>query len=386
MVTSVEQFTGLPDWAKLRGPQPGLRNPSYYVRGRHGAVAAENGVCSSIGIDVLRENGTATDAAIAAALCIGVVNPFSSGIGGGGFLVTRPACPPSSTKRTCPAALSIDFRETAPTGSFPAMFGDDPLASLFGGLAVGVPGELRGFEAAYKAHGGGVPWARLFEPSIALAEKHHVGPELARRLQMFASIMSTEPQWAKVFSPKGAVLLEGDVIRRPELAHTLRTLARHGADAFYRVRRRPRCLLHHADAEKGPIAEALAKVTQAHGGGMTAEDLAAYRAIVKPALVGTYRNRTIYTTHAPSSGAILISLLNTLEPLHDYVEEGRTPLNMHRFIEAQKYAFAHRTEFGDPAFVDNADKWREVVRKDFGRDTLALINDVREAAVLAEGD
>lgn len=116
---------------------------------------------------------------------------------------------------------------------------------------------------------------------------------------------------------------------------------------------------------------------------MTMDDLASYRAISAPALVGSYRNRTIYTTHAPSGGPILLSLLNTIEPLTDYVEEGRTPLNMHRFVEAQKFSFARRTEFGDPAFVDNAHKWKEIVDKQFARDTLAQINDVRALFLLS---
>lgn len=136
-------------------------------------------------------------------------------------------------------------------------------------------------------------------------------------------------------------------------------------------------ILPSSRESQGRIAEALAKTVKKHHGLLTVDDLAAYRAIVKPAVVGSYRNRTIYTTHAPSSGAILISLLNTLEPLTSFIDEGRTPLNVHRFIEAQKFAFAHRTEFGDPAFVQNGEKWKKITRKDFARETLTKIKDVR---------
>ena len=93
----------------------------------------------------------------------------------------------SARKPGCKSALSFDFRETAPTGSHPTMFVGDAKASLFGGLSIGVPGELRGLEAAYREHGGGVSWHRLFEPSIRLAEKWHVSLEMERRLKVCAS-------------------------------------------------------------------------------------------------------------------------------------------------------------------------------------------------------
>ena len=103
-------------------------------------------------------------------------NMFASGIGGGGFMTIRPA-----DKKHVP--ISIDFRETAPTGSHPTMHANTPGSSRFGGLAVGVPGELRGLEAAYKAYGGAVSWQRLFEPAIKLAEGHEVGADRDRRLK-----------------------------------------------------------------------------------------------------------------------------------------------------------------------------------------------------------
>jgi gamma-glutamyltranspeptidase/glutathione hydrolase/leukotriene-C4 hydrolase len=162
-------------WTHLPGPKPGLRNPNYLARGRHGAVATEVNICSELGLDVLKDGGNAVDAAIAACLCIGNTNMFSSGIGGGGFMVIRPS--------DGSHPVSVDFRETAPIGAHPNMYADkSPLASKFGGLAVGVPGELRGLEAAYKLHGGRVSWKRLFEPNIKLARSHRVGRELARRL------------------------------------------------------------------------------------------------------------------------------------------------------------------------------------------------------------
>jgi gamma-glutamyltranspeptidase/glutathione hydrolase/leukotriene-C4 hydrolase len=222
----------VPNPFKLPPPQAGLRNPSYLVRGRHGAVATEAEICSTIGIDVLKENGTATDAAIASALCggyylsemldsqmtkshmstVGTINMFSSGIGGGGFLIIRPPNDPLDEQRkkkhsphhkipiphpdTHP--ISIDFRETSPSGSHPNMYVKlDATASKIGGLSVGVPGELRGFEEAYKRYGGGVSWERIFEPSIKLAEKGwHVTAELDRRLRVRTYL----PESASIYS------------------------------------------------------------------------------------------------------------------------------------------------------------------------------------------
>ena len=183
------------------------------------------GVCSEIGVQVLRDGGTATDAGIATTLCIGTTNMFSSGIGGGGFLVIRP---PSSTKLNtghvnprCTEPISIDFRETAPASAYARMFTprpEDPTfnparASKIGGLAIGVPGELRGLEAAYERCGGGVPWARLFQPSADIARESQVGKELARRLNWapfggkpMSSWMLEHHDWRAIFASKGKLL------------------------------------------------------------------------------------------------------------------------------------------------------------------------------------
>lgn len=248
-------------------------------------------------------------------LTVGIVNSFSSGIGGGGWLVSRPA----GNGRP----ISVDFRETSPSGSSPDMYAKlTAAASRVGGLAVGVPGEMRGFEAAYKAHGGGVSWQRIFQPNIELARGFVVSTELQRRLDLFGQFImleETDAAWRDIFAPNGKLARKGDTISRPAYARTLETLAKRGADAFY----------------TGPIAESSIRTIQAAGGIMQIHDLADYRAIAEPAVKGTYRNRTIYTTHAPSAGPVLIHELNILEnyPLD---AEGRTPLNTHRLVEAQK--------------------------------------------------
>ncbi|CEQ40121.1 SPOSA6832_01714 [Sporobolomyces salmonicolor] len=373
-----------PDFTELPKPKPGGRNPSYLVSGWEGAVATEEGRCSQIGVDVLRENGTAVDAALAAALCIGVLNSFSSGIGGGGFMVIRPPSV-SSLSPTCAHPIAIDFRETAPTGSTPDMFTADApghkgdsnwdaaRASKIGGLAVGVPGEIRGFEAAYKACGGGVSWERIFAPSVELAREFKVGKELHRRLNArwtgtdqgptISEWMKDEEDWRDMFMKDGGreFLQEGDIVRREAYANTLEIIAKTGADAFY--------------LQGSPIADNLVKTIRRAGGILTAEDLASYRPIVRRAAEETYRGRKYYTGHYPSGGPIITHLLNVLDGFQEYADEGRTGRGQHRFLEALKFAFAARTQVGDPRFVDNAAKLAEIPTREYAAAVRANITD-----------
>lgn len=121
---------------------------------------------------------------------------------------------PSGRREPCTSPLAIDFRETAPTGSKPDMFASHPALSKIGGLASGVPGELRGFEAAYKAAGGGVPWKRLFDEVAEIADEFEVGRELARRLVIFGKgWMEGKEEWSRVFLPGGGFAAVGDTIK-----------------------------------------------------------------------------------------------------------------------------------------------------------------------------
>ncbi|BGP49944.1 hypothetical protein JCM10450v2_005849 [Rhodotorula kratochvilovae] len=389
-----------PDMTHLPPPGKGARNPSYLVSGWNGAVAAEEERCSQIGVDVLRENGTAVDAAIASALCVGVVNSFSSGIGGGGFMVIRPpslnrasaTLPSAYSNPRCTQPISIDFREAAPALAHHSMFTpdarpDDPewnaaRASKVGGLAVGVPGELRGFEAAYAACGGGVPWARLFAPAAELAREFAVGKELARRLNArisqwtggkggptLSEWIQDEEDWAAMFmrdeptkdGHRQEFLREGDVVRREAYAETLERLGREGAGAFY----------------EGEIADALVETVQAAGGILSREDMRAYRAIVRRAEEGTYRGRRYYTGSYPSGGPILRHLLNVLDGYDDFADGGQTPLSEHRFVEALKFAFAARTNVGDPRFIHNDAKLAEIPTRKYADAVRANITDDR---------
>ncbi|KAK0241652.1 gamma-glutamyltranspeptidase [Armillaria nabsnona] len=328
------------------------RNPAYPIKAEHGAVASENKRCSDIGVDILKEGGNAVDAVISATFCVGVVNMFSSGIGGGGFMTVR--IPPKDANSSS-EVFNIDFRETAPALSNSSMFPAGSNASMFGGLSVGVPGEVRGLEEAHKRWGT-LPWKRLVQPSVDLAAGWQVDKELGRRIPWFADLMLGNPDWRDVFAPNGVFLKEGEIIRRTNYSRTLATIATEGADAFY----------------KGPIADALVQKIAATGGILSHIDLERYKVKVTQALEGTYRGRKVYTTHAPTSGPVLLHMLNLIEK---YDLEKRNGVNTHRFVEAMKFGFAARTRICDPDFQNNTDVIKSISTKAFANIIFPNITD-----------
>lgn len=320
-------------------PSPsGTNNPAYLIKAHNGAVASENVICSNVGVDIMKKGGNAVDSAVATCLCSGVVNMFSSGIGGGGFM----------TIRVAPGEVyTIDYREIAPSRSNATMFGSDPNTSIIGGLGVGVPGELRGLEEAHRRWGK-LPWKALVTPSVKIAKGWTVGPELTRRMGLYTTLLKTNPDFSAIFAPNGTLLNEGDTIRNVNLSRTLASIAEHGPDVFY----------------NGPIAKSLVSKIQATGGIMIEEDFANYKVKVAKALQGTYLNQKVYTSHPPASGPVLLNMLNILEH-YPLIQEGLTPLNFHRMVESLKFGFASRTRIGDPAFV-NSTLQDQVSTKSFG--------------------
>ncbi|KAF7376135.1 hypothetical protein MSAN_00028400 [Mycena sanguinolenta] len=329
-------------------------NPSYLIKARNGAVATENILCSNIGVDILKAGGNAVDAAIAATFCIGTVAMFSSGIGGGGLMTVR--IPPENPGEQS-EVFTIDFRETAPALANKTMYAPGSNSSQFGGLSVGVPGELRGLE---EAHGrwGTLPWKMLIEPSIALAEGWTLQEELAKRITWFPDLMLGNPDWSAVFTPRGRFLREGEVIRRTNYSRTLATIASEGPDAFY----------------KGPIADSLINKIRATGGILSHADFENYSVRVDRALEGTYRGNKVYTTHAPTSGPVLLHMFNLME---HFPMGGRTPVNVHRAVESLKFGFAARTKICDPAFNNDTNRIDEISTKSFADLVAANITDDR---------
>ncbi|KAI8990052.1 gamma-glutamyltransferase [Pilobolus umbonatus] len=309
----------------------------HLVVGNEGAVAVELKECSDAGLEILKQGGNAIDSAIASALCIGVVNSFATG--NGGFMLIRTS---NGTFEY------IDFRETAPAASHKDMFVHDPMAAQKGGLSVAVPGEIRGFELAHKRHGV-LPWSSLFESAIRISEEgFEVSDLLYSKLQRSKDWIEQSEEFGKVYAPSGEIARPGDIIRRPELGKTLRIIAKEGADVFY----------------EGRLAEYMVNATQAEGGILTMEDMRDYRPVIRPVISSTYHGRKVTTCSAPTSGPVLLSILNIIEAFN-FTLDGPTTLNMHRFIEAVKFGFAFRSEIGDPDFIDNGERLQEIISKEW---------------------
>ncbi|KAJ7870442.1 gamma-glutamyltranspeptidase [Mycena leptocephala] len=315
------------------------QSPLPPLSGKHGAVATEVGECSNIGVNTMKAGGNAADAILASALCVGTISAYHSGIGGGGFMLVR--FPTPSGRH---AYEMIDFRETMPAAGNETMYITNSTTpetlSLIGGLAVGVPGELRGWEMLHRRHGR-LPWKSLFQPAIELAQYGFpVNVDLEQAITLGRhSFILTDPLWAEVYAPNGVLLKQGDTVYRKRYANTLEQIANHGADAFY----------------TGKIAANTADAAVARGGIITTHDLANYSAIVREPVNITYRNSRIFSTVAPSSGAVVLSALKIFEAYRGNYTDSDPEINVttHRLIEATRFAYGQRTQYGDPAFTAN---------------------------------
>ena len=311
--------------------------------GRGGAAASVDVLATQTAIDVLRAGGNAVDAAVAAAAVLGVVEPFSCGIGGGGFMVIR---------TSGGIVTTIDGRETAPVAMRPDSFweGGAPLpfnAARWSGLSAGVPGTVRGWEVALREFGT-MSLAELLRPAIAAAREGFLVDEVfssqtQANLDFFDDITSTR---AVYLEPDGTAYDVGDTFLNPDLARTYERIADHGAKGFYR----------------GPIAEALVTAVQNppvaadanhvwRRGLMTMRDLHTYVAPERePTRVG-YRGLDVYSMGPPSSGGSTVG--EALNILEGWDLSGDRVEALHRFLESSAVAFADRNAFlGDADFVD----------------------------------
>ncbi len=300
-------------------------------------IAAANPYAVKAGLEMLRKGGSAVDAAIATQMVLTLVEPESSGIGGGAFLLLFD---PKTKKMT-----SFDGREFAPASATPEMFldaGGQPRAhgdAIPGGLSVGVPGVVAMLAMAHKTYGK-LPWATLFQPAIALAERGFAVPKkLALTLQS-PHLAQMPDIRAHFFKPDGTPYAEGETIRNPELAATLKLIAAKGAKGFYAGR------IAHAIVDK-------VRRAPVNPGGMTLADLARYKAVERAPVCGAYRGDKLCSMGPPSSGGIaVLQILAMLErfPAKDLAPD--TTEGVHLFTQASRLAFADRAEYlGDPAFV-----------------------------------
>jgi gamma-glutamyltranspeptidase/glutathione hydrolase len=323
-------FLALPALVALAAPpaEPG----SVPVRARNGMVVSQNAIASQVGTEMLLAGGNAVDAAVATAFALAVVHPAAGNLGGGGFLLLRPARGPAAV---------YDFREQAPAAATPTLFLQDGRYSSklhhSSPVSVGVPGTVAGLHMAW-ADNGRLPWKELLQPAISLArEGFMVSDGLARSLRDVLPEMVRYPASIAQFSRQGVPYEMGDLLQQPDLARTLERIAEKGARGFY-------------DGETAALIE---KQMKASGGLVTREDLREYTIYRRPPLRGTYRDAEILTVPPPSAGGV--ALLQCLNVLEEYDVPGlgfNSSLFVHTVSEAMRRAFADRARYlGDPEAV-----------------------------------
>ncbi|PZF80696.1 gamma-glutamyltransferase [Jiangella anatolica] len=314
--------------------------------GSGGAVATVDADATAAGLEVLRRGGNAVDAAVAAAAALGVSEPFSAGIGGGGFFVYYDA--------RSGEVSTLDGRESAPATATATRFINpatgQPLAFLearVSGLSVGTPGTLATWAEALDRWGRR-SLARNLAPAIDLAEDGFVVDQTFRsQVEANAAIFADFPATAELYLPGGAPPAVGTVLPNPDLAATYRQIARHGTDVFY----------------EGPIADEIAATVQdppvrdgatrvVRPGDLTADDLAGYEVIEREPTLVDYRGLQVYGMPPPSSGGSTVGeALNILENYDlGAMDEAQA---LHHYLEATALAFADRNRYvGDPDVVD----------------------------------
>ncbi len=359
--------TGSAPRAALAGSETGLKPPAKesVATGSGGAVSSVNPYASRAGIEVLRHGGNAADAAVATAAALGVVEPYSAGIGGGGYFTYYNA-------RTGKVS-TIDGRETAPARMKSDAFVDPSTGkpipfpeAVNSGLSVGVPGTPATWRKALRDWGTLSP-AKALRPATRIAEDGFVvNEEFRAQTEMneerFRNISST----AKLFLPHGKLPVVGSRFRNPDLARTYRQLAREGMDALYKgaIGRDVVRTVQHPPVAPGADAKI-------RPGLMAAGDLAKYTALRREPTHTTYRGLDVYSMAPSSSGGTTVGeALNILENFH--LSAADRVQALHHYLEASRIAFADRNRWvGDPAFSDVPTK--ELMAKKFARARACLI-------------
>ena len=332
-----------PELPEAEAPAP----PSFATRARTAErfmVSAAHPVAARIGRDVLAAGGSAVDAAVAVQAALTLVEPQSSGIGGGAFMLHWDADGGAANGGKLRA---YDGRETAPAAATERLFLRDdgtPMGfrdAVIGGRAVGVPGVLRMLERAHAAHGR-TPWAELFTPAIERArEGFRVTPRLHKLIRGDESLRADPAARAYFYTDAGKPLPVGHRLRNPALAETLETVARHGASAFY----------------DGAIARAIVRTVRRHPsnpGKLTRDDLSRYEARVRAPVCAPYRDHRVCGMPPPTSGGTTVAqILGMLRGFDMGAHAPMAPAAVHRIAEVSRLAFADRNRFiADPAFAE----------------------------------
>lgn len=339
------------------------------VQSRNGMVASEHRLASEVGLQILQKGGNAVDAAVAMGFALAVTLPNAGNLGGGGFMLLHDAKTGSNH--------ALDFRETAPAAAHRNLYLDEQGnviegESIYSHRSIGVPGSVAGLEHALH-NWGSMSLKEVIRPAIRLANKGFpVSHTLAKMLSVQQEQLGQWPATREIFFRDGRPLRAGEQLVQKDLARSLKLIARQGGKAFY----------------EGKIGEAIVEEMQRHGGLISMQDLANYRAIERTPVSGDYRGFEVVSMPPPSSGGIhLLQILNILEhfPLH---EQGATSAESVRLIaEAAKLAYADRSEFlGDPDFVRVPQQG--LISKTYAAQLAASIKPgaVRDAASIAPGN
>ncbi|XP_060931619.1 glutathione hydrolase 5 proenzyme [Limanda limanda] len=304
---------------------------------RRAAVSADSQRCSDIGRLMLQQGGSAVDGTIAALLCTSLVNPQSMGIGGGSIVTIR-----DKTGRV----KVYNFRETVPQSFKPNLLDDCPItfSPSLGSQWIGVPGELRGYQALHEKYGK-LPWAKLFEPTIKLAREGFPLPQylgdllsvpLVKGIVEPSSLCSLQVMCKK----NNTVLSQGDTLKFSKLAETMQTVADHGAEAFY----------------TGKIGQDLIQDIKEQGGTLTMEDLNSFKVRVEDAWTVPLGNTKIHIPPPPAGGAMLGFVLGLMKEFsltpNDLKGEQKIQI-YHLYIEALKFANGGKRNIRDPVFKTN---------------------------------
>ncbi|CAH1782431.1 unnamed protein product [Owenia fusiformis] len=358
------------------GPGDGINEPplTNTPAGKYSraAVASDHHICSTIGTNILKQDGgSSVDAAIATSLCLGVVNPQSTGIGGGAVVTLY------DTKQK--KAFSLSCRPEAPSAAYYTLFKSYqnpekgcrikiPSNASDTGIIIGVPGEIACYKEMHDLYGK-LPWKQLFGATIKLCKGGFpIEWALAASIQDKGDEILNLPGLRKHYTDPttGELKKEGDILYMPELAKTLELIAERGPDAFYR----------------GELAKAIEDEIRMVGGVLTADDLMRYKVEIKPALQTTLRNggHTVFGAHPPSGNLGVMHILKILDgyafTADDLTTTDRTVLMLHRIIEAFKFTLPKTKLLGDYRFerIDEvvqdllSDKYADLVRSKISDD------------------
>ncbi|MCK8045573.1 gamma-glutamyltransferase [Shewanella sp. 1CM18E] len=319
------------------------------VWAKHGMVSSQEALATQAGVEILKQGGNAVDAAVAVGFALAVTLPRAGNIGGGGFMLVHLAEPNKT--------IAIDYREMAPQKAHKELFLDangDPVKKLSRehGLAIGVPGTVMGMELALEKYGT-MTMKQVTQAAIDMAQNGiAVTPDLQTSLSGLKRRIAQWPSSAEIFyKADGSNYQTDEILKQPELAHSLSLIAKSGSKGFY----------------QGETAEKIVAAIDAAGGIMTLDDLKNYKVIEREPVIGEYRGYQVVSMPPPSSGGIhIIEMLNMLEEYPIDKLGHNTAATLHLMTESMKRAYADRSEYlGDPDFYDVPVK--ALISKDYAK-------------------